>query len=127
MVDQKNQIVKKQWLNSLELEEIQRNVEDATYGEIDRAIVEEGGPDLERTATGDDSERVGPQIKHNEQVDGVEIKDGAVLTEAERELLKMTMEIRKKPRVRLPAMRGVDRAKLNETVKKVDSVLESLK
>ena len=43
LIDQKNQIVKKQWLSSLELEEIQRNVEDAAYGEIDRLIVEEGG------------------------------------------------------------------------------------
>ena len=126
LIDQKNQIVKKQWLSSLELEEIQRNVEDAAYGEIDRLIVEEGGQDSERTATGDDSEGVSPQIEHDEQVDWVEIKDGAVLTEEDREISKMMIEIRKKPRARLPAMRGVDRAKLNETVKKVDSVLEKL-
>ena len=86
-------------------------------------IVEEGGQDSERTATGDDSEGVSPQIEHDEQVNWVEIKDGAVLTEEDRETLKMMIEIRKKPRARLPAMRGVDRAKLNETVKKVDSVL----
>eukprot|EP00112_Aurelia_sp_Birch-Aquarium-sp1_P022216 Seg6175.2 transcript_id=Seg6175.2/GoldUCD/mRNA.D3Y31 product="hypothetical protein" protein_id=Seg6175.2/GoldUCD/D3Y31 len=79
------------------------------------------------TTTGGVSEGVGPQIEHNEQVDGVEIKDGAVLTEENREILKMMMEIRKKPRVRLPAMRGVDRASLNETVKKVDGVLGKLK
>ena len=125
-IDQKFQIVKKQWLSSLELEEIQRNVDDAAYGEIDRLIVEEGGQDSERTATGDDSEGVSPQIEHDEQVDWVEIKDGAVLTEEDREILKMMMEIRKKPRTRLPLMRGVDCAKLIETVKKVDSVLGKL-
>ena len=48
------------------------------------------------------------------------------MTEGDREILKMMIEIRKKPRARLPAMRGVDRAKLNETVKKVDSVLGKL-
>ena len=127
LIDQKNQIVKKQWLSSLELEEIQRNVDDAAYGEIDRLIVEEGGRDSERTATGDDSEEVGPQIEHDEQVDWVEIKEGAVLTEEDREILKMMMEIRKKPKARLPAMRGIDRAKLNETVKQVDSALGKLK
>ena len=66
LIDQKNQIVKKQWLSSLELEEIRRNVEDAADGEIDRLIVEEGGLDSERTATGDDSEGVSPTIEHDE-------------------------------------------------------------
>ena len=102
-------------------------MEDATYGEANRMIIEEGGPDLETTTTGDVSEGVDPQIEHKGQVDWVDIKDGAVLTQEDREILKMMMEIRKKPRVRLPAMRGVDRARLNETVKKVDGVLGKLK
>ena len=102
-------------------------MEEATYGEANRMIIEEGGPDLETTTTGDVSEGVDPQIEHNGQVDWVEIKDGAVLTQEDREILKMMMEIRKKPRVRLPAMRGVDHARLNETVKKVDGVLGKLK
>ena len=63
-------------------------------------------------------EGVSRQIEPDEQVDWVEIKDGAIFTEEDREILKMMTEIRKKPRARLPTMRGVDRAKLNETVKK---------
>ena len=127
LIDQKNQIIKKQWLSSLELEEIQRNVEDATYGGVARSIVEKSDPDLEMTTTGGGSERVDPQIERNEQVDGIKIKDGVVLIEEDREVLKMMVKIKKKPRIRLPAMSGIDGVKLKETVKKVNGVLEKLK
>ena len=49
LIDQKNQIIKKQWLSSLELEEIQRNVEDATYGGVARSIVEKSDPEVAMT------------------------------------------------------------------------------
>ena len=39
----------------------------------------------------------------------------------------MMIKIRKRPRARLPALSGVDRAKLNETVKRVESALGKLK
>ena len=127
LIDQKNQIIKKQWLSSLELEEIQRNIEDATYGGVARSIVEKSDPDLEMTTTGGGSEGEDPQIEGNEQVDGIKIKDGVVLMEEDREMLKMMMKVKKKPRIRLPAMSGIDGVKLKETVKKVNGVLEKLK
>ena len=34
LVDQKNNIFKRQWLSDLELEEIQRNIEDIGNGEV---------------------------------------------------------------------------------------------
>ena len=68
LIDQKNQIIQKQWLSSLELEEIQRNVEDATYGGVARFIVEKRDPDIEMATTGGSSERIDPQIERNEQV-----------------------------------------------------------
>ena len=71
LIDQKNQITKKQWLSLLELEEIQRNVEDATHGGVARSIVEKSDPDLEMTTTGGSSERVNSKIERNEQVDGI--------------------------------------------------------
>ena len=76
--------------------------------------------------TGGGSERVDLQIERNEQVDGIKIKDGVILMEEDREMLKMMMKLRKKPRVRLPAMSGVDGVKLKEAVKKVNDLLEKL-
>ena len=67
MIDQKNQIITRQWLNSLELEEIQRNIEDDTYGGVARRIVEKRDPDLEMATAGGGSERVYPQLEHIQQ------------------------------------------------------------
>ena len=64
-------------------------MEDATHDETDRKIVEECIIDSEKTATGDEDEGVGSQIKHNEQLDETEIKDVALEAEDDREILKM--------------------------------------
>ena len=41
LIDQKNQIIKKQWLSNLEHEEIKQSIEDALYGQIEQDIVYE--------------------------------------------------------------------------------------
>ena len=41
-------------------------------------------------------------------------------------MLKMMMKLKKKPRIRLPAMSGIDGVKLKEAVTKVNDVLEKL-
>ena len=38
LIDQKNQIIKKQWLSNLEHEEINLSIEDAVYGQIQHEI-----------------------------------------------------------------------------------------
>ena len=68
-------------------------------GGVARSIVEKSDPDLEMTTTGGGSERVDPQIERNEQVDGIKLKDGVVLMEEDREMLKMMMKVKKKPRL----------------------------
>ena len=41
LIDQKNQIRRKQWLCNLELEEIKQSIEDAVYGQIEQEIEHE--------------------------------------------------------------------------------------
>ena len=41
LIDQKNQIRRKQWLCNLELEEIKQSIEDAIYGQIEQEIEHE--------------------------------------------------------------------------------------
>lgn len=72
--------------------------------------------------TGGGSERVDSQIEHDEQVEGIKVKDGVVLMEEDREMLKIMMKVKKNQRIRLPKIDGVDGVKLKEAAKKVNGI-----
>ena len=119
LVDQKNQITKKQWLSNLELEEIKRSIEDALYGQIGQRIDHENRRE-ERidhvTVVGYEGADRNSYFSVNKEVPN-----------EEKNLIERLNEISKKNRVRLPSLRGVEKAKFciqhTAAVRKVDNVM----
>ena len=122
IVDQANQIRKKKWLSDLELEEIQRNVDDVQHGEV--------GPETENEEMSV-TENSGEQVENerpNQGRDGVpyeklQAHPDYKLSEEEQEWLVWMDEILKLERTRLPCLRGINKGKLKSAVKKVDILL----
>ena len=122
LLDQKSQIVRKQWLSRLELEEIASAVEDREYGDI--------GGDLEQG----EAERLISQDEPDIQTerDRTEndvfcLKERVDVTEEEICLLQRLNEMRKMDRTRLPALRGIESDKLQKAIKKIDVLLGKIK
>ena len=119
LIDQKSQIIKKQWLSNLELEEIQQSIEDAVYGQIEQEIEYENR-----------SEEFGDYMTSC----GHEVPDGndyfyaiEEVNDEERDLIKLLNEINKRERTRLPSLRGIDKGKLYAAVNKIDIVMGKVK
>ena len=122
LLDQKSQIVQKQWLSRLELEEIARAVEDGEYGSIRGDLEHE---EAERSINHQE-----PDIqteRDRTENDVFALKDRVDITEEEICLLQRLNEIRKMDRTRLPALREVESEKLRKAVKKLDVLLEKIK
>ena len=106
----------------LELEEIQRNVDDVQHGEV--------GPETENEEMSV-TENAGEQAENkrpNQGRDGVpyeklQAHPDYKLSEEEQEWLVWMDEILKLERTRLPCLRGINKGKLKSAVKKVDILL----
>ena len=119
LVDQKNQITKKQWLSNLELEEIKRSIEDASYGQIEQGIQHENRDEEivdHETDVGHEGANRNFYFSVDEEV-----------TDEEKNLIERLNEISEKDIVRLPSLRGVEKGKLYAAVKKVDNVIGKIK
>ena len=122
LLDQKSQIVRKQWLSRLEIEEIARAVEDEEYGGIVGGLEhEEAGRSINHQEPDIQTER------DRTENDEFQLKERVDVTEEEICLLQRLKEIRKMDRTRLPALRGIESEKLRKAVKKLDVLLEKSK
>ena len=123
LTDQQSQIRKKKWLTKLELEEIQRRIEDEPHGYVPNDSKSEDeqwflgfnqkGGDVFLTDV-----RVVEDIdnRHENVEFGFRIKEE--LLEDEKEMLKNMPEIRKLERRKLPCLRKV--RKVNVPLKKIE-------
>ena len=133
LVDQKNNILKRKWLLDLELEEIQRNIEDIRNGEVGlKSDVDEGwflGFDHE----GQDvfmkkcevrlEDCMVPYVEEERSNDFV-IKMNMQITNKDMTILeKMFNVLSKETRERLPPLRGIEKHRLLEATGKVDDVM----
>jgi len=120
LIDQKSQIIKKQWLSNLELEEIKQSIEDAVYGQIEQEVEYENR-----------SEELSDYVTSC----GHEVPDGnndyfyaiEEVNDEERDLIKRLNEINKRERTRLPSLRGIEKGKLYAAVNKIDIVMGKVK
>ena len=131
-MDQYRQIKKKQWLTKLELEEIQRRIEEEPHGHVPNDSESEN----EQWFSGFDEkggnvflkdvrvvvEDIGSRHKNVEF--GFRIKEE--LQEVEKEMLKSMSEIRKLDRTRLPCLRKVEKGKLFPEVRKANELLKKI-
>ena len=131
-MDQQSQIRKKQWLIKLELEEIQRRVEDEPHGHVPNdsksedeqwflGFDEKGGDVFLK-----DVRVVAVDIgnRHENVEFGFRIKEE--LQEDEKEMLKKMSEIQKLDRTRLPCLGNVEKGKLFTEVRKVNELLKKI-
>ena len=136
LVERKNNILKRKWLSGLELEEIQRNIEDIGNGEMRLESDED-----EEWFLGFDHEGQDVFMKECE----VALEDCTVPNvEEERSnvfVIKMNMQITneymailenmrnvlsKETRERLPPLRGTEKHRLLEATRKVDGVMNKI-
>ena len=122
LVDQKNQITKKQWLSNLELEEIKRSIEDASYGQIEQ--VEQG---IEHENRNEEIADHVTDVSHEGANRSDYFSVDEEVSDEEQNLIERLNEISKKDRIRLPSLRGVEKGKLYAAVKKVDNVIGKIK
>ena len=129
-MDQQSHIRKKQWLTKLELEEIQRKVEDESHSCVPNDSESEDeqwylgfnkkGGDVFLKDVRVVVEDIGNCIENVEF--GFRIKEE--LQEDEKEMLKNMSEIGKLDRTRLPCLRKVEKGKLFTEVRKVNELLK---
>ena len=123
LVDQVNQIRKKQWLSESEFEEIRRLIDEGEYtGEM-------GGneEDQETDRSEEEEVRTDPQLdEQNAQSGKLKIVEGCELSPEEVEVIKKLEEILQEEEKRLPSLRRIDRRKLKEVTRKVDAVLKKI-
>jgi len=119
LIDQKSQIIKKQWLSNLELEEIKQSIEDAVYGQIEQEVEYENR-----------SEELSDYVTSC----GHEVPDGndyfyaiEEVNDEERDLIERLNEMNKRERTRLPSLRGIEKGKLYAAVNKIDIVMGKVK
>ena len=120
LADQKSQIIKRNWLSKLELEEIRRGIENtpqndaaASNGSVNGQPHTESESHLDRN--NQTINRTNTTSKNPEQ--------DPELTEEQLVLIQKLEIIRSNERKRLPSLRGIDRKRLLNTVEKVDEVL----
>jgi len=119
LLDQKNNILKKNWLTDLELEEIRRNV-----GELEQGNVLEG---VEVEASETFNTELPGRSNENGEVD--ENDESTVNLNDEEKILIERLKgiLSNNERKRLPSLRGVDKERLQSVVQKVDTVLGKMK
>ena len=132
VMEQQSQIRKKQWLTKLELEEIQRRIEDEPHGNVPNDSesedeqwfldFDEKGGDVFLKDVRVVVEDIGN--RHENVEFGFRIKEE--LQEDEKEMLKNMSEIRKLDRTRLPCLRKVEKRKLFTEVRKVNELLKKI-
>ena len=136
LVDQANQIRKKKWLSDLEMEEIQRGVEEGEDLEADESTdVLSGETQLDPEQANVEPNGEECNVQGSEQIeqdiDGPNVHhDGKLLLVAgcevspeETSIIEKMESILKKEKVRLPPLRGIDRDKVKKAVQKVNAVL----
>ena len=97
LLDQKNQIIKKQWVSNLEFEESKQSIEDAVYGQIEQEVEYEKRSE-ERS---DYMTSCGHEVPNgNDHFYAIE-----EVNDEERDLIKRLSEINKRERTRLPSLR----------------------
>lgn len=142
LLDQKNHIMKKQWLSELEIQEIRCEIEEETKlimelfdeeddDEKDFLGFDEDGQSvysahevlaMEEALTMEDETRdSGNECADN--MEGIHFKTGADVTEEDKILMRKVKDILSQERRRLPALRAVDRNRLERAVKEMDTFL----
>ena len=102
LVDQANQIRKKQWLNELELKEIRRSIEEGEYPNV---ISSEDNQD-NRSEEEEEIIDAHPE-EHNGRK--LTIAEGCELIQEESMLIEELEEISQKEKERLPPLRGIEK------------------
>ncbi|XP_063594921.1 uncharacterized protein LOC134771895 [Penaeus indicus] len=136
LVDQANQIRKKKWLSDLEMEEIQKEVEEGQYREADEStdvLGSETQVDQEQANValngGECNAQASEQIEQDIDRPNIDPDGKFVLVEGcetspeEICTIEKMESILRKEKVRLPPLRGIDRGKVMKAVQKVTAVL----
>ena len=133
LMDQQSQIRKKQCLTNLELEEIQRSIEDEPHGHTPSdsksedeqwflGFNEKGGDAFLK-----DVRVVVEDIGNQHENVELAFRIKEELLEGEKKILKNMSEIRKLNRTRLSCLRNVEKGKLFTEVRKVNELLRKIK
>ena len=136
LVGQKNNILKRKWLSDLELEEIQRNIEDIGNGEVglESGIGEgwflgfghEGQDVFMKECEVALEDCMVPNVEE-ERSNVFVIKMNMQITNEDMILLeKMRHVLSKETRERLPPLRGIEEHRLLEPTRKVDEVMNKI-
>ena len=120
-------------MSDLELEEINRNIQDAAQVEVteDASNREEYDVnpeilDSEEEAGSQNVEQVGEQAPEDGEMEQpfIRIREGQTLSAEEKVIVNRISEKLRKKRQRLPSLKGTNRTRLNEVVHKADRVIE---
>ena len=129
LVDQKNNILKRKWLSDLELEEIQRNIEDIGNGKVGLESDEDEGWSLGFDHEGQDVFMKECEVVVKDfMVSNVNKKRSSVLVIkmnmqiTKEDMQKMCNVLSKETRERLPPLWGIEKHRLLEATRKVDEV-----
>ena len=136
LVDQENNILKRKWLSDLELEEIQRNIEDIGNGEVglESNVDEEWllgfDHDVQDVFTKECEVALEDCIVPNvekKRSNVFVIKMNMQITSEDMIILeKMHNVLSNETRERLPLLRGIEKHRLLETTRKVDEVMNKI-
>ena len=136
LVDQANQICKKKWLSDLEMEEMQREVEERQHLEADESTDVLGGEiqvyqEQANVESNGGECNVQGREKIEQEIDRLNVHhdgklllvEGCEVSPEETSIIEKMESILKKEKVRLPPLRGIDRVKVKKAVQKVTAVL----
>ena len=119
LLDQKNNIIKRNWVTDLELEEMRRNIEALEQG----TMLEAAEADARETCNIELPDR----SSENEEIDNSN-ESNVNVNEEEKILIKRLKDIlSNNERERLRSLRGVEKGRLQSVVQKVDTVLGKMK
>ena len=136
LVDQKNNILKRKWLPDLELEEIQRNIEDIGKSEVWLENNDDEGWFLGFDHEGQDllmkeceiglEDCMVPTVEEKRSNVFVIKMNMQIMNEDMTILEKMCNVLSKETRERLPPLRGIEKHRLLEATRKVDEVTKKI-
>ena len=136
LVDRKNNILKRKWLSDLELEEIQRNIEDIGNGEVElESDVDEGlflgfdreGHDVFMKVSEVALENCMVPNVVEERSNVFVIKMNIQITNEDMTILeKMRNVLSKETRERLPPLRGVEKHRILEATRNIDEIMNKI-
>ena len=130
LIDQKANIIKKEWLSGIELEEIRRNIEDIPHGELNdtstepeiSACILSGNENVEKTPNNSSF----PITNIESNNDFPKTIPGCTLSDEEEQMLEKIRIVMNNTRERLHPLRGMHKTKITSEVNKINSLFSKL-